>query len=71
VTGGVPGTTISLKRPDPKDPRTVDWTWKVPGNPTMSGRTIYSKDGKSRTIKDKSTDAGGKTATRTRVYEKL
>jgi hypothetical protein len=70
VTGGDAGTTISLTRPDPGDPRTVDWVWKVPGRPEMSGRTVYSKDGKSRTIKDKSTDAAGKTTTRTRVYEK-
>jgi hypothetical protein len=25
VTGGTAGTTISLTRPDPGDPRTVDW----------------------------------------------
>ena len=70
VTGGTAGTTISIARPDPGDPRTVDWVWKVPGKPEVSGRTVYSKDGKSRTIKDKSTDGAGKPTTRTRVYER-
>ena len=70
VTGGVAGTSISVTRPDPRDLHTVDWVWKVPGQPEVSGRTVYSKDGKSRTIKAKSTDAAGKTATSTRVYEK-
>jgi hypothetical protein len=36
----------------------------------VSGRTVYSKDGKSRTIKDKSTDAAGKSTARTRVYQR-
>jgi len=70
VKGGVAGTTISLTRPDPRDSRTVDWVWKVPGMPDVSGRTVYGKDGKSRTIKDKSTDAAGKPTARTRVYER-
>lgn len=70
ATGGVPGTTISLLRPDPKDLGTVDWVWKVPGNPTVSGRTVYSKDGKTRTIDDKSTDGAGKTSKRLRFYER-
>jgi hypothetical protein len=70
VTGGAAGTTISLTRPDSADPRTVDWVWKVPGKPVVSGRTVYSKDGKSRTITDKSTDAAGKTTARTRVYQR-
>ncbi len=70
VTGGVPGTTISLTRPDPKDPRTVDWVWKVPGQPTTTGRTVYAKDGKTRVIDDKAVDASGKTTVRHRVYDR-
>jgi hypothetical protein len=70
VTGGDAGTTISLTRPDPGDPRTVDWIWKVPGKPTVTGRTVYSKDGKTRTIDGRSTDAAGKTTTSFRFYER-
>lgn len=70
VTGGDPGTTISLTRPDPRDLRTVDWVWKVPGKPTISGRTVYSKDGKTRTIDGRSTDAAGKQSTTFRFYER-
>ena len=70
VTGGVPGTTISIARPDPRDLRTVDWVWKVPGQPTVTGRTVYSKDGKTRTIDGKSTDAAGKATTSFRFYER-
>ncbi len=70
VTGGDPGTTISLTRPDPGDPRTVDWAWKVTGKVVASGRTVYSRDGKIRTIDAKGTDAAGKPTTSTRVYER-
>jgi hypothetical protein len=70
VTGGAPGTTISIQRPDPKDPRVVDWVWKVPGQYTSSGRTVYSKDGKTRVIDDKMTDTAGKTTVRHRFYER-
>jgi hypothetical protein len=70
VTGGDAGTTISLTRPDPRDLRTVDWVWKVPGKPTMTGRTVYSKDGKTRTIDARSTDAAGKVTTSFRFYER-
>jgi len=38
--------------------------------PDVSGRTVYGKDGKSRTIEDKSFDAAGKPTARTRVYER-
>ena len=37
----------------------------------MTGRTVYSKDGKTRTIDGKSTDAAGKTTTSFRFYERL
>ncbi len=67
VTGGVPGTTISLKRPDRW---TVDWVWKVPGKSTSTGRTVYSKDGKTRIIDDKVVGVDGKTTVRHRVYER-
>jgi hypothetical protein len=70
VTGGDAGTTISLARPDPRDPRTVDWVWKVAGKVTASGRTVYGKDGKTRTIDSKGTDATGKPTKSTRVYER-
>ncbi len=70
VTGGVAGTTISLKRPDPKDPGTVDWVWKVPGQPTTTGRTVYAKDGKTRVIDDKMVGADGKTRVRHRFYDR-
>ena len=70
VTGGAPGTTISIKRPDPKDAHTVDWVWKVPGKYTSTGRTVYSKDGKTRVIDDKVVDTSGKTTTRHRFYER-
>ena len=46
VSGGVPGTTISLRRPDPKKPGVVDWVYKVPGKYTSVGRVVY--DGNTR-----------------------
>ena len=70
VTGGDAGTTISLTRPDPRDLRTVDWVWKVPGQPTVTGRTVYSKDGKTRTADGRSTDAAGKVTSSVRFYER-
>ncbi len=70
VTGGTPGTTISITRPDPKDPGTVDWVWKVPGKSTSTGRTVYAKDGKTRVIDDKVVGVDGKTTVRHRVYER-
>ncbi len=69
VTGGAPGTTISLKYPDPKDPWTYDWVWKVPGVSTTTGRAVFSRDGKTRVIDEKAVDGSGKTTTvRHRVY---
>jgi hypothetical protein len=70
VMGGAPGTTISLKRPNPKDPGTVDWVWKVPGQFTATGRTVYSKDGKTRVIDDKLVETSGKTTVRHRFYDR-
>jgi hypothetical protein len=66
VVGGAPGTTISLKRPDPKKPGVVDWVFKVPGQYTSVGRVVY--DGNTRVNEFTMTDASGKKKAFRRYY---
>ena len=67
VKGQGNGDTISLSRPDPY---TVDWAYKAGGKVTWSGRTVYSKDGKTRTLTTKGTTAAGKPFSTQAVYER-
>jgi hypothetical protein len=66
VAGGVPGTTISLTRPDPKKPGVIDWIHKVPGKYTSVGRTVY--DGNTRVNEFTRTDASGARKSFRRYY---
>jgi len=68
VTGGAPGTTISLKRPDPKKPGVVDWVFKVPGKYTSVGRVVY--DGNIRVNEFTMTDASGTKKAFRRYYKR-
>jgi hypothetical protein len=66
VAGGVPGTTISLKRPDPKKPGVVDWVYKVPGKYTSVGRVVY--EGNVRVNEFTMTETSGTKKTFRRHY---
>jgi hypothetical protein len=57
VAGGAPGTTISLRRPDPKNAGVVDWVYKVPGKYTSVGRVVYA--GNTRVNEFTMTEASG------------
>ena len=58
---------ISLKRIDAD---TFEWVTKKGGKEVAHGRTVYSKDGKTRTQTEKSKDAKGQEVTSIVVYEK-
>jgi hypothetical protein len=49
---------------------TLTFTGKKGGKPTLTGRIVVSKDGKTRTVTTTSTDAQGKKVTNTAVYDK-
>ena len=67
VIGSPSFDAISLKK---IDSNTYEWVTKKGGNEVTRGRTIYSKDGKTRTQTEKSKDAKGQEVTSTVVYEK-
>jgi hypothetical protein len=58
---------ISLKK---IDANTFEWVTKKGGKEVSRGRTVYSKDGKTRTQTEKSKDAKGQEVTSIVVYEK-
>lgn len=67
ITGSPNFDAISLKRIDAD---TFEWVTKKSGKEVARGRTVYSKDGKTRTQTEKSKDAKGQEFTSTVVYEK-
>jgi hypothetical protein len=52
------------------DANTLDWVTKKAGKIVGSGKSVVSKDGKTRTVTAKEKDAKGLDTTRTSVYEK-
>lgn len=52
------------------DAHTVTFTAKKDGKVTLTGKIVYSADGKSRTVTTTTTDAAGKKVTATSVFEK-
>lgn len=52
------------------DANTLDWVTKKAGKIVGSGRSVVSRDGKTRTVTAKEKDAKGQDTTRTSVYEK-
>jgi hypothetical protein len=67
ITGSPNFDAISLKRIDAD---TFEWVTKKGGKEVTRGRTLYSKDGKTRTQTEKSKDAKGQEVTSILVYEK-
>jgi hypothetical protein len=65
VTGGPPGETIALER---VDARTSEWIWRNGAHVVSAGQTVYSPDGRERTLRF--TIRGGKEARITAVYER-
>jgi hypothetical protein len=67
ITGSPNFDAISLKIIDAD---TFEWVTKKGGKEVAHGRTVYSKDGKTRTQTEKSKDAKGQEVTSIVVYEK-
>jgi hypothetical protein len=67
ITGNPRADTIWLKK---IDDRTVDWGWKKGGELVLSGRTVYSPDGKTRTITSGGTNSKGQKVRNTTVWTK-
>jgi hypothetical protein len=67
ITGSPNFDAISLKK---IDSNTFEWVTKKSGKEVSHGRTVYSKDGKTRTQTEKSKDAKGQEVTSIVVYEK-
>ena len=67
VTGAVNEDTRAYTKVDDKN---LDFTSKKGGKVTAQGRVILSADGKSRTVTTTVTDANGKKAMSTAVYDK-
>jgi hypothetical protein len=67
ITGSPNFDAISLKK---IDANTFEWVTKKDGKEVAHGRTVYSKDGKTRTQIENSKDAKVQEVTSTVVYEK-
>jgi hypothetical protein len=67
LTGDPTADTRSYKT---IDSRTLTLTNKKAGKVTITGRVVVSADGKTRTVTTTGTDANGKQATSTAVYDK-
>jgi hypothetical protein len=67
ITGSPNFDAISLNK---IDVNTYEWVTKKSGKEVAHGRTVYSKDGKTRTQTEKSKDAKGQEVTSIAVYEK-
>lgn len=65
VTGNPGADAIWLKK---VDDNTTDWAMKKGGKVVSSGRTVYSPDGKTRTLTYSGTDAKGQKFSTTAVY---
>jgi hypothetical protein len=66
-TGSPSVDTISYTK---IDGNTVDWVCKKGGKVVGSGRSVVSKDGKTRTVTAKEKDDKGRDISRTSVFEK-
>ena len=66
-TGSSSVDTISYTR---VDANTLDWVVKKSGKVVGTGRTVVSKDGKTRTVTAKEKDDKGRDTSRTSVFEK-
>ncbi len=67
VTGSQGADAISVKK---VDDRTIEWGMKKGGKVVSSGRTVYSQDGKSRTMTWTGTNAQGQKYSATAVFVK-
>ena len=67
VTGDSTSDTRSYKK---VSGRVMTFTAKKDGKVTLTGRIVYSADGKSRTVTTTTTDSMGKKVTSTAVYDK-
>ncbi len=67
VTGDPNSDARSSKK---LDERTFTWTAKKNGNVTITGRSVMSADGKSRTVTASGTDPKGNQVSWTAVYDK-
>ena len=67
VTGDPTSDTRSYKQ---INPRTLTFTAKQGSKVTLTGRVVVSADGKTRTVTTTATDATGKKAKSTVVYDK-
>ena len=67
VTGNPEYDTTSLKR---IDPYTVEFTRKKAGKVVQTGTNVLAKDGKTRTVTTKGTNAQGQPISNVAVYEK-
>lgn len=67
VTGD---STSDMRSYKTVDAHTVMFTAKKDGKVTLTGKIVYSADGKSRTVTTTATDAAGKKVISTGVYEK-
>jgi hypothetical protein len=67
VTGDSTSDTRSYKK---VSGRVMTFTAKKDGKVTLTGRIVYSADGKSRTVTTTTTDSMGQKVTSTAVYDK-
>ncbi len=67
VTGNPGADAIWLKK---VDDQTIDWGMKKEGKVVASGRTVYSRDGKTRTMTWTGTDAKGQKTNNTSVFQR-
>ena len=65
VTGNPSADTIWLKK---VDDRTIEWGMKKGGQLVLSGRTVYSPDGKTRTMTYGGTNSKGQKVSNTTVW---
>lgn len=67
VTGSQGADAIWLRK---VDDRTLEWGMKKAGKAVSTGRTVYSQDGKSRTMTWTGTNAKGEKYSATTVWAK-
>ena len=67
VTGGPPGDAIALKT---IDAYTTEWTWRNGSRVVSTGRAVYSRDGKLRTLTYTGTNDKGEKVSNTAVFDR-
>ena len=68
VTGNADYDATSLKR---IDSHTVEFTRKKAGKVVQTGTNVLAKDGKTRTVTTKGTNAQGQQLSNVAIYEKM